>query len=102
MADAQQMEQLPSDVQQSQKIHQIKLARMYFDAVASGKKPFELKKNDRGYKVGDILELMEYADGKNTGRMIQAKVTFMLEDYTGLEDGYCILGIQIMKGEKNE
>lgn len=102
MADAQQMEQLPSDVQQSQKIHQIKLARMYFDAVVSGKKPFELRKNDRGYKVGDILELMEYADGKNTGRMIQAKVTFMLEDYTGLEDGYCILGIQIMKGEKNE
>lgn len=100
MADAQQMEQLPSDVQQSPKVHQIRLAKMYFNDVASGKKPFELRKNDRGYKAGDILEMMEFEDGKNTGRMIKAEVTFMLENYTGLQEGYCILGIRIFEKQQ--
>ena len=69
---------------------------MYFEDVASGKKTFELRKNDRGYKEGDILELMEFTDGRNTGRSIKALVTYMLEEYTGLAEGYCIMGIKVI------
>lgn len=62
------MQNLPSDTQETgQKVHQIRLAKSYFDDVANGIKTFELRKNDRGYKKGDILEMMEFADGKNTG-----------------------------------
>lgn len=89
------MKHLPSETAAGQKVHSIRLAKTYFNDVASGKKSFELRKNNRGYKVGDILEMLEFEDGKNTGRIIQAEITYILEGYTGLEDGYCILGIKV-------
>ena len=96
-ADNEKMNHLPSEAAAGHKIHSIRLAARYFNDVASGKKPFELRKNDRGYKVGDTLELLEFEDGRNTGGIIQAEVTYLLEGYTGLEDGYCILGIRVKK-----
>ncbi|MFR8130964.1 MAG: DUF3850 domain-containing protein [Lachnospira sp.] len=80
-----------------QKVHELKLAAMYFKDVATGKKSFELRKNDRGFKTGDALRLNEYADGKETGRHIEADIIYMLEDYSGLQEGYCILGIKVTK-----
>lgn len=96
-SDDEKMKHLPSEAAAGQKIHSIRLAANSFNDVASSKKPFELCKNDRRYKVGDMLEMLEFKDGKNTGRMIQAEVTYLLEDYTGLEDGYCILGLSVKK-----
>ena len=104
MEQEEKMQNLPSDTQETgQKVHQIRLAKSYFDDVANGIKTFELRKNDRGYKKGDILEMMEFADGKNTGRMVRVLVTYILEDYTGIEDGYCIMATKLMKdGEEHE
>lgn len=79
------------------KIHELKLAQMYYSDVASGKKRFELRKNDRGFKVGDGLRLKEYAAGSETGKYIDADIVYMLEDYTGLAEGYCILGIEVVR-----
>lgn len=90
--DEEKMQHLPSD---GPTVHQIRLASSYYDDVLEGRKTFELRKNDRGYGVGHILELMEFAEGRNTGRVIRAEVVYMLEDYAGLEDGYCILGIRV-------
>lgn len=103
-SDSEKMERLPSDAAAGQKAHSIRLASRSFNEVASGKKPFELCKNDRGFKVGDILEMLEFKEGKNTGRIIQAEITYLLEEHTGLEDGYCILGICVKKvdAEKND
>jgi ParB family chromosome partitioning protein len=98
MEQEEKMQSLPSDTQETgQKVHQIRLAKPYFDDVANGIKTFELQKNDRGYKKGDILEMMEFADGKKTGRMVKVLVTYILEDYTGIEDGYCIMATKLMK-----
>lgn len=89
------MQQLPSDREEpGQKVHDIRLGASFFDDVLECRKNFELRKNDRGYKVGDILYMMEFKDGRNTGRSVKRKVIYMLEDFTGLEDGYCILGIE--------
>lgn len=97
MEQEEKMQNLPSDTQETgQKVHQIRLAKSYFDDVANGIKTFELRKNDRGYKKGDILEMMEFADGKNTGRMVRVLVTYILEDYTGIEDGYCIMATTLL------
>lgn len=103
MADAQQMEQLPSDVQQS-RVHQIRSAYKNFTAVLSGEKPFELCR-DCGYEAGDILEMLEYQGGLYTERKIRCHILYVQREYTGLEDGYCIVGILPMgkeEGEKNE
>lgn len=93
MEDEEKMAHLPSD--EGPKIHRIKLASNYYDDIATGKKTFELRKNDRGYREGHKLELLEFAEGRHTGRVIKADIVYMLEDYTGLEDGYCILGIRV-------
>ena len=65
--------------------------------MAAGIKNFELRKNDRGYRVGDILKLNEVKSGKETGRFIKAKIEYMLEEHTGLQEGYCILGIKVLQ-----
>lgn len=90
-ADEEKMQQLPS--QQEKKVHDVKLGATFFEDVKTGRKTFELRKNDRGYKEGDTIVLHEYKDGATTGRTITKKIVYMLEDFTGLEDGYCILGL---------
>ncbi len=90
-ADEEKMQQLPS--QQEKKVHDVKLGATFFDDVKTGRKTFELRKNDRGYKEGDTIVLHEYKNGATTGRTITKKIVYMLEDFTGLEDGYCILGL---------
>lgn len=90
-ADEEKMQQLPS--QQGKKVHDVKLGATFFEDVKTGRKTFELRKNDRGYKEGDMIVLHEYKDGTTTGRTITKKIVYMLEGFTGLEDGYCILGL---------
>ena len=75
---------------------------MYYEDVKSGKKSFELRKNDRGYKQGDILKMLEYAEGAWTGRQIIAEVTYLLENYAGIEEGYCIMAIKVIYQERTQ
>lgn len=81
---------------QEKKIHDLKLATIYYDDVAAGRKTFELQKNDRNYKVGDRLCFNEYGDGVCTGRYIETDIAYVQKDYSGLKDGYCILGIKVV------
>lgn len=92
MEDAKKMEVLPSE--RPKPIHQIKLGKTFFADAAAGIKTFTLRKNDRNYQVGDILEKQEYDNGEYTGRALRQEVVYKLEDYTGLADGYCILGVK--------
>lgn len=99
MADEKKMNDLPSETMENgQKVHQIRLGASFFDDVCSGKKSFEIRKNDRGYKEGDILEMMEFADGRNTGRTVRVLVTYMIDEFSGLEDGYCIMATRLLNG----
>lgn len=86
----------PKEQPEAKRVHDIKCAAMYFEDAKNGIKPFELRKNDRDYKVGDTLHQMEYTEGAYTGRDIYQEVIFILEDYTGLTEGYCILGVKLI------
>lgn len=81
---------------QPKEIHDLKLATIYYADVAAGRKTFELRKNDHNYKVGDRLCLNEYTDGVCTGRYIETDIVYVQKDYSGLKDGYCILGIKVV------
>lgn len=102
MADEEKMKRLPSDARDpsegGSRIHKIRTAVKDFDAICSGKKNFELCRNDKGYKTGDILEMEEFGGGIRTGRGLKAVITYIQEDYTGLEEGYCILAIEVLGG----
>lgn len=80
-------------VQPESRIHEVKLSTDFWDDIRSGRKRFELRKNDREYQTGDRLVMREYANGNYTGRVIRTDIIYMLEDYPGLEEGYAILGI---------
>ena len=43
--------------------HELKILPQYFEAVKSGHKNFELRKDDRNYQVWDLITLREF-DGK--------------------------------------
>lgn len=76
-------------------VHELKILPQYYKDVVSGKKRFELRKNDRDFKVGDILKLREYENGEYTGRESYFSISYILKDCSeyGLMDGYCILGL---------
>jgi len=44
-------------------LHVLKTVQPYFEALWSGEKRFEVRKNDRGFQVGDSLCLREYISG---------------------------------------
>lgn len=74
--------------------HELKIRGIYlFDIICNGKR-FELRKDDRGFEVGDTLWLREVMDGGYTNRGITAEITYILRDCPeyGLQKGYCILG----------
>ena len=90
--DQEKMEHLPSD--EPKKTKQLRMASSYYDDVLSGKMSFWFCKNDN-FHPEDSMDLMEFKEGRHTGRSIQTEITYILDDYTGLEDGYCILAIKV-------
>lgn len=92
---AAKMEKLPSEEVKEVKTHEIKLASANYDDVASGRKSFDLLKNDKKFKVGDRLHYLEFTAGRHTGRTISAEIVYILEEYTGLAEDYCILGLAV-------
>lgn len=79
-------------------VHELKILSKYFEDALTGNKPFELRKNDRDYKVGDILALNEVSDDKTkyTGNSLLCEVTYVLDlkDWLADSEDYVILGIR--------
>ena len=79
------------------KTHEVKILPNYYEDVLSGKKTFELRKDDRDYKVGDLIVLKEYDSSENvyTGREKMYGIGYILRNCPeyGLQEGYCILGL---------
>ena len=77
-------------------LHELKIYPKYFDAVLNGSKPFEIRKNDRNFQVGDNVFLREWDNIKYSGRTIFAEITYVLDDkFIGLTEGYVALGIKV-------
>lgn len=81
-------------------VHELKTLNPYFEDVWSGKKDFELRRNDRDFKVGDRLKLLEYEPGNNqyVPRYILKDVKYILKGGVfGLSSEYVILGLKDIK-----
>ena len=77
-------------------VHELKIAPNYFEKVVSKEKSFEVRCNDRNFKVGDILKLMEYEDGSYTSQSIFVKVTYILREFEGLQPNFVVLSIELI------
>ena len=73
--------------------HYIKILPVYYNAIDSGEKSFEVRYNDRNYQVHDILHLQEWYNGNYTGREMTVEVTYLLDAPDYCKEGYVIMSI---------
>ena len=78
--------------------HDLKCWPEFFDAALTGDKPFELRRDDRGFREGDTLLIREWEPETkdHTGRECRKRVTYALRDASGfgLEEGFVIMGLR--------
>lgn len=77
-------------------IHKLKTWPEPFKAVANGQKTHEIRVDDRGFKVGDTLELLEWDQNlcEYTGHMVVRSVTYITHGgQWGLSKGLCVMSI---------
>lgn len=79
------------------KIHHLKTWPPYFEAVKSGEKTFELRKDDRGFAIGDTLALQEYDPMARayTGRSVYVVVRYMLSGSFGIAPGWVVMSVEV-------
>ena len=81
--------------------HEIKILEDFADSVLSGDKPFEVRKNDRGYQRGDIVKFKVITEGKafvflRDDHPLNDKeymITYVLSGW-GIQEGYVVFGIE--------
>jgi len=84
--------------------HELKTDPEVFDLVMGGKKTFEIRKDDRGFNVGDRLLLrktVHTGEEMASGSPLEYEGSFwtvevkriMRGPIYGLEDGWCIMSI---------
>jgi hypothetical protein len=100
------------------KIHELKCWPEFFEPALAGEKMFELRNDDRNFKVGDIVVLHEYfvqpedverirvmdvvgshenphPPGNYTGRAVARTITYILKGPAfGLRPGWVILALK--------
>lgn len=88
--------------------HRLKTWPDHFAAVWDGTKTFELRRDDRGFAVGDVLKLEEWdpATRDHTDRYVRAQVTYVLAgrdpetETTGmpaLPSGLVVMSIKVVE-----
>lgn len=81
-------------------IHKIPTTIDIFIDIKDGKKSFLLIKNNLNFAINDTLILEEIdpdfekeVEIPYTGRAFCVKVKYVLDDFAGLENGYCVMGL---------
>lgn len=74
--------------------HTLKSQPASFREIAEGRKNFDLRRDDREFKVGDIVLLREYDPEKGyTGFCLYKDIKYVTNAaLSGLAEGYCIVG----------
>lgn len=85
-------------------VHELKISPAYFEDVISGRKTFEVRKNDRDFRENDYVALKEFRidapDGMQyTGRSAIYRITYILDNPEFCKAGYVVMGIEKYKEE---
>ncbi|MEO1391041.1 MAG: DUF3850 domain-containing protein [Cyanobacteria bacterium J06634_6] len=74
--------------------HSLKTHSEFFWPAVRGEKPFEIRKNDRGFQVGDDLELLEYDIGTDSYSGLSGLFTVTYVTDFAQQPGYVVMGIK--------
>jgi hypothetical protein len=81
--------------------HELKTWPTFFEHVLAGRKLFEIRKDDRNYRSGDLLHLREFDNTTQayTGREMEVEVTYIMRGALNnpIQKGYCVMAIKIPK-----
>ena len=77
-------------------VHYLKTVDPHFSQVFMGLKKFEVRLNDRDFKVKDVLILEQYGplNKRLTGDYVIVHVTHILDDPDYCKEGYVIMSIE--------
>lgn len=80
----------------SRKHHELKTETEYYQAAERGTKRFEVRKQDRNFKLHDMVTLVEVVEGIPTGRKLQAaEITYILYGgIYGIHPDYCVMQLE--------
>lgn len=75
------------------KAHSLKTLSQYFQEVRDGRKPFEIRRHDRDFRIGDTLELIEIEPETmaETGNVIFRTITYATT--FAQREGFIVLGL---------
>lgn len=85
------------------KTHVVKSWSYLFQAINSGLKMHDIRKNDRDYCVGDYMHLLEYDNttGQYTGKSLIVEITYITDNRIPcafssavLQEGYSVLSVK--------
>ncbi len=87
-------------------IYEQKILSKYFEAVLIYNEPFELRKNDRNFQVGDQVILKEYSEENGyTGRNVRCDIVCIMTDTEYVKtagDTVYVIRTRKIKGHKVE
>ena len=80
----------------SRKHHYLKTETEYYQAVEKGTKRFEVRKNDRDFKIFDMVILYEVVNGIPTGRTFDPmEIVYILPGgIYGIAPDYCVMQLK--------
>lgn len=80
------------------KLHHIRLESQFVEDVRSGKKTFDIRENDRGYYVGDLIKFCD-GEGKELELPLY-KITYLItkKEFYVIPDKWCVFSIEVFKG----
>ena len=89
--------QLEPDQPRKEASHQVRIGAEEYGSIVRSEKLYKLLKNDQDFRLGDLVEMMRFRDGRNTGKSISCRITYMEENVNGLDEKYCIIGLQVLR-----
>lgn len=83
------------ELSRKRKLHELKCWPEYFQAILDGSKQFEIRQNDRDFKIADHLRLWEWnpLTEAYTGREYVVTITYITDFPAGLREGFVCMGI---------
>jgi len=81
-------------------VHELKVWPVYFDALRTRRKTFEVRRNDRNYQLHDWLILREWnpSTAEYTGRVLRRRVSYISDLAIIGIDGFVAMGIKPLRG----
>lgn len=86
------------------KHHRLKSWPQFYWPAYAGAKRFEVRRNDRNFKVGDTVDLCEWepVTGEYTGQEFTAEIVYLFEPgadpiLPGIEPGFCVFGLESLE-----